>query len=130
MGQFVKFCIVGLSSTAVYYILYFLFVYLGAHYIIASVFGFIFSVLNSFFWNNRFVFRNETTQKRNVFNALVKTYISYIFTGLVLQNALLFLFIEILQISKYIAPFFCVIITVPLNFLFNKKWTFKPVKIN
>jgi len=33
-------------------------------------------------------------------------------------------FIDILHISKYIAPFFGLVITVPLNFILNKKWAF------
>jgi putative flippase GtrA len=40
----------------------------------------------------------------------------------------LFVFIEFFNISKYIAPFFGLIITIPLNFILNKLWAFSSVK--
>jgi len=126
--QFIKFGIIGFSNTIISYIIYALLVYLEFHYIFASFMGFNISVLNSFFWNNKYVFKNETDGKRNILYSLGKTYISYAFSGLILGNLLLFFFIDILHISKYIAPFFGLIITVPLNFILNKKWAFQPEK--
>jgi len=126
--QFIKFGIVGLSNTAISYIIYSVLVYMRLQYIIASVIAFIVSVLNSFFWNNKYVFKKEDDQKRNIIHTLIKTYISYAFTGLILQNILLFVFIDILHISKYLAPFLGLVITIPLNFILNKKWAFQPEK--
>ena len=128
--QFIKFGIVGLSNTAISYIIYFLLVYFDLHYLVASIIAFFISVLNSFFWNNKYVFKKEDGQKRNIAKSLVKTYVSYAFTGLFLQNVLLFVFIEFIKISKYIAPFFGLIITIPLNFFLNKLWAFRSVKHN
>jgi putative flippase GtrA len=128
--QFIKFGIVGLSNTAISYIIYFILVYIGLHYLFASIIAFIISVLNSFFWNNKYVFKKDDDQKRNIIHSLIKTYISYAFSGLILQNLLLFCFIDILHISKYLAPFFSLVITIPLNFILNKKWAFKSVQEN
>jgi hypothetical protein len=64
--QFIKFGIVGLSNTAISYIIYFLLVYFDLHYLIASIIAFFISVLNSFFWNNKYVFKKEDGQKRNI----------------------------------------------------------------
>lgn len=128
--QFIKFGIVGFSNTAIAYIVYALLVYLGLHYIFANIMSFIISVLNSFFWNNKYVFKNETTSKRSIFYSLIKTYISYAFSGIIVGNALLFLFVDVLHISKYIAPFFGLVISIPLNFILNKKWAFKPAYNN
>jgi len=126
--QFIKFGIVGFSNTAIAYIIYASLVYLKLHYILANIIAFIISVLNSFFWNNKYVFKNESTSKRNIFYSLIKTYISYSFTGIFLGNALLFLLVDVLHISKYLAPFFGLVITVPINFIMNKKWAFKSDK--
>lgn len=123
--QFIKFGVVGLSNTAVSYIVYYALVCAGAHYLAASVASFAVGVLNSFFWNNKYVFKRRGDEKRGVGGALVKTYVSYALTGLVLQNVLLFVFVDALRISKYIAPVFCLAATVPLNFVLNKKWAFK-----
>jgi putative flippase GtrA len=123
--QFTKFGIVGLSNTIIAYIIYSLLVYFGLYYIAASIIAFIISVLNSFFWNNKYVFKKHNNQKRNMVHSLVKTYLSYACTGLLLQNILLFVFIDILHISKYIAPLLGLTVTVPLNFVLNKLWAFK-----
>ncbi len=125
MGQFIKFGIVGLSNTAISYIVYSLLVFAGAHYLIASLVGFIVSVLNSFYWNNKYIFKVSGNDKRDVFGSLLKTFITYGFTGLIVSNALLVLLIETLQVCKYLAPLITLIVTVPLNFSLNKYWAFK-----
>jgi len=130
LPQFIKFGIVGLSNTVISYILYSVVVYFGIHYLIASIIAFSISVLNSFFWNNKYVFKKDDGQKRSIFHSIIKTYISYAFSGLILSNILLFIFIDILHISKYLAPFFGLVITIPLNFILNKKWAFQSVKHN
>jgi putative flippase GtrA len=127
--QFIKFGIVGFSNTLISYIIYASLVYLDIHYFIASIIAFAISVLNSFYWNNKYVFKKDNGQKRNLLHSLLKTYVSYAFTGLIIHNLLLFVFIDIMHISKYIAPLFVLIVTVPLNFVLNKLWAFKPEKI-
>jgi putative flippase GtrA len=128
--QFIKFGIVGLSNTIIAYAIYFLLVYFGLHYIVASVIAFVISVLNSFFWNNKYVFKKQQDHKRNILHSLLKTYLSYAFTGLILQNILLVVFIDFMHISKYIAPLFGLTVTVPLNFVLNKLWAFKTERDN
>jgi len=124
--QFIKFGIVGLSNTALSYIIYAALVYLGLYYIIASVISFVLSVLNSFYWNNKYVFKSGNDQRKHRFwDVLIKTYVSYAFTGLILSNILLYVFVDALHISKYLAPLLGLVITVPLNFVLNKKWAFK-----
>jgi putative flippase GtrA len=128
--QFIKFGIVGLSNTIIAYAIYSLMIYFGLHYIVASVIAFFISVLNSFFWNNKYVFKKQQDQKRNILYSLLKTFLSYAFTGLVIQNLLLFVFIDIIHISKYIAPLFGLTVTVPLNFVLNKLWAFRTERDN
>ncbi len=127
--QFVKFGLVGVTNTLVYYACYSILVRLGCHYALANGIGFVISVLNSYLWNSLFVFKKDAEKdegkKRSTAAALVKTFISYTLTGLVLQTFLLHLLIDIAGISKYIAPLLCVCVTTPLNFLLNKFWTFR-----
>lgn len=133
--QFVKFGLVGVTNTLVYYACYSILVRLGCHYAFANGIGFVISVLNSYLWNSLFVFTKDgekkdeektaEEKKRSTAAALVKTFISYTLTGLVLQTFLLHLLIDIAGISRYIAPLLCVCVTTPLNFLLNKFWTFR-----
>ena len=81
--QFVKFGMVGISNTAIYYLLYTLSlstiresgIFNGIDYVIASIIAFMLSVLWSFYWNNKMVFAIEEGQTRNLWRALIKTYI-------------------------------------------------------
>lgn len=131
--QFVKFGIVGLSNTIISYILYtsslFLFRAMGwipkVDYFVAQIVAIVLSMLWSFYWNNRLVFTIEDGKKRNMWSALLKTYISYSFTGLFLNSILIVLWVQVCHMSEFIAPILNLIISVPVNFLINKFWAFK-----
>lgn len=134
--QFVKFGIVGISNTVISYVVYLavLFFLQGmgglpkADYFIANVLAFILSVLWSFYWNNKYVFKEEEGVKRSIWKTLLKTYMSYAFSGLILTNVLSLLWIEVLHISKVIAPLINLVVSVPLNFVMNKFWAFREKK--
>ncbi len=129
--QFVKFCLVGVSNTIVSYLLNIAVLFLlkdaglSFDYVIANIVAFVLSVLWSFFWNNRFVFTKEEGEKRSVWKTLLKTYVAYSVTGIVLCNILSYIWIDVLGISKLIAPLINLIISVPINFLLNKFWAYK-----
>lgn len=131
--QFVRFGIVGVSNTIISYVIYVVcllfFQKMGIlkniDYIIAQVTQFVLSVLWSFYWNNRMVFTLKEGEKRSVWKALIKTYISYSFTGLFINSALLIVWVKVMHISEFIAPVINLLISVPLNFIINKFWAFK-----
>lgn len=129
--QFVKFGIVGISNNIIYYFFNLLILYLLKNkscdwdYILANVISFLISVLWSFYWNSKFVFTLDVKGKTSVWKCLLKTYISYGFTGIILNNILSFFWIFTFKISKFIAPLINIFITVPVNFILNKYWTFK-----
>lgn len=128
--QFIRFCIVGLSNTLLSYGINVLILVVLAplkwewDYVAANIIAFALSVLWSFYWNNRFVFHGEKKGKRALGKMLIKTYLAYGFTGILLNNALSWLWISVLGISKYIAPLINLFISVPLNFILNKFWAF------
>lgn len=130
--QFVKFGIVGLSNTVLSYILYvvclLVFRKLGVlpnnGYLVAQIVAFVISVLWSFYWNNKLVFTLKEGEQRSVFSALIKTFISYSFTGLFLNSILLVFWVKVVHISEFIAPIINLLVSVPLNFVINKFWAF------
>lgn len=130
--QFVSFGIVGVSNTIVNYLIYVgsllllrKFFYLPkADYYIATVIAFLLSVLWSYYWNSRMVFKLEQGEQRSWWKALLKSYISYSFTGLFLNSILLFLWVDLLHISEFIAPILNLLISVPINYMLNKFWAF------
>ena len=129
--QFVKFGVVGLTNTIISYVLNVLVLLalkpynVSWDYVAGNVIAFVLSVLWSFYWNNKYVFSVEDGRKRNIWAALLKTYIAYGFTGIVLSNVLSYVWIHVLGISKFIAPLLNLVISIPLNFIINKLWAFK-----
>lgn len=130
--QFIKFGIVGVSNTLVSYLLNLLCLFLldkydvAYDYVIANTVAFVLSVLWSFFWNERLVFtEKQDSYQSNRLVRLLKMYLSYGFTGIILNNVLSFLWISVLGISKVIAPLINSAVGVPINYVLNKKWTFE-----
>ena len=129
--EFLQFGLVGVSNTIVSYLLYVVTLVLVSKsgvtfdYIIANVVSWVLSVLWSFYWNNKFVFEKADNEERNIVHALIKTYISYAFTGLFLNSILSLLWVEVLGIPKIIAPIINLLVSVPLNFIMNKFWAFR-----
>ncbi len=131
--QFVKFGIVGVSNTIISYLIYAVSLlafrkygmFTGTYYLVAQFVGFMLSVLWSFYWNNKAVFVLEEGKQRSVWKALLKTYVSYSFTGIFLNTLLIYLWVDLMHISEFLAPMFNLVINVPINFLINKCWAFK-----
>lgn len=120
--QFAKFALVGVLNNAIYLAIYYLFVFISPElYIIGYTVGFFVSVLNSYYWNNKYVFEKG---EQGHLKTISKTYMAYGST-FVLSTILMFVMVEILGISRYHAPIINLTITIPLNFLINKFWTFK-----
>ena len=129
--QFVKYCLVGVSNTVVAYVLYAGIIFLirdfswRQDYIFANVLSFTLSVFWSFYWNNKYVFKEEDTGKRKMWRALGKCFLAYGFTGYILNNVLSYIWIQGLGFSRYIAPILNLPFSVPVNYLLNKLWAFK-----
>ena len=97
---------------------------------------------------SRFVFAESKEGEHRIWwQVLIKTYISYAFTGLFLTELLLFLWLDVIHIDQYlqpvatwmagygvimtpkdlavsIAPFLNMVFTIPINFCANKFWAF------
>lgn len=149
--QFLKFGLVGISNTVVNYVIYAIIIYCYGleYYVAASIVAFVISVLNAYVWQNIFVFREEAGgEKRVWWKVLLKTYAAYSFTGLILSNILLYLWIDVVDISRfaepvlrifrqlgivmtarelaaYGAPVLNMVVTIPLNFVINKFWAYR-----
>jgi putative flippase GtrA len=121
IGQFTKFGIVGISNTLINFIVYYPIAYIGVNYLLAHTLGFVISVLNAYYWNNKYVFQKH---ENSIFKSLIKVFASYGLTFIV-STGTLFIMVHYFGISNMIAPMLNLFITVPINFLLNKFWAFK-----
>ena len=58
-SQLIEFGIVGLSNNVIYYIAYAILILLSVPYLVAGSVGFLVSVINAYYWNNKYVFRTK-----------------------------------------------------------------------
>lgn len=123
--QFIKFGIVGVSNTLISLAIYYLFVWIDKDlYMWGNIVGWIVSVGNAFYWNNKYVFKTQNASWMDTFRRILKTYLSYGGTFL-LSTALLYLEVNFWSVSEWLAPVINLLITIPLNFVLNKLWAFK-----
>ncbi|MFF2157530.1 GtrA family protein [Paenibacillus chitinolyticus] len=125
LSQFFKYGVIGIIGTAVHTgTLAFLVEIYHIKPLVASICGFIVSLVISYFLNSRFTF----SQRRNVYVFIKYCVVSL--TGLFLNLVLLFLVVNILN-SWYVYGQVLSIVIVPIcNFTLNKVWAFKskPIK--
>lgn len=123
--QVIKFGVVGLSNTFVSMAVYYVILFINADwYMVGNVLGAALSIANAFFWNDRFVFKGNAKDIRSKLQRLIKTYVSYGGTSL-LSIVLLWIEVNLFSVSRVIAPVVNLFVTIPLNFVINKLWTFK-----
>lgn len=128
MEQFVKFAMVGFMNTFLNLILTYSLILLFKNTtpnktlltFYANAVGFFLTTLNSYYFNNKFVFKK--TYKGN-FWPLIKTYICYGSTFL-LSFVLTKIFTNLVGLNVFLVPALSLALTVPLNFLINKFWSF------
>lgn len=125
LWQFFKFGLVGLSNTIISLAIYYFIIFLNRDlYMLGNVLGWVVSVANGFYWSNKYVFKSQENSCASVLKRLLRTYLSYGVTFL-LSTALLVIQVDILGVSEWLAPVINLIITIPLNFIFNKFFAFK-----
>lgn len=122
--QFIKFGIVGISNTLVSLAVYYVVLWINPDwYLAGNVAGWVVSVANAFYWNNKYVFAKSGENIWELLKKLGKSYLSYGSTFL-LGTLLLYLEVDVWGLSAILCPVLNLLVTIPLNFLLNKFWTF------
>ena len=101
--QFIKFCIVGLSNTIICEGIYVVLLFFGVHYLAANIIGNLISILNAYYWSNKYVFKAEEGEERVWWKVLIKTYATYGFS-MVLSAGLLVFWLEIVKLEQFMGP--------------------------
>ncbi len=101
--QFIKFCLVGLSNTIICEGVYVVLLFFGVHYLAANIIGNLISILNAYYWSNKYVFKVEEGEHRVWWRVLLKTYATYGFSML-LSAGLLIFWLEIVKLELYMGP--------------------------
>lgn len=124
-SQFIKFCLLGIGNTIISLVIYYLFILINSNlYVVGYCVGFLISVCNAYYWNSHHIFGESAhkvvlVEKR----AFLKTYVSYILT-LALGTLFMYILVDIINITEYLAPIINILLTTPVNFLLNKYWVY------
>lgn len=118
--RFIKFGIVGISNTVLLLLIYYVCIYIGFSYLWANTISWGLSILNAYYWNNRYVFNGHRSWKEK----LIKTYCAYGISYLV-SMILMYLLVEKICFTNKLAPILVLIFTAPLNYALNRYWSFK-----
>jgi putative flippase GtrA len=121
VGQFVKFGIVGVSNTLIFFLVYTLLLKVfGVWYVAASGIGFAVGATNGFLWNRRWTFRGH------VGDALTPVRWFVVQTsGLFLNLGLVYLFVDGAGLGELLGQAVTIVIVTLTTFFANRAWTFK-----
>ena len=97
-------------------------------FLVALVFGFVLSVAWAFLLNRKYVFTSPEERAVPWHTALLKTYLSYIATGIGLSSLLSLLWVYALHIPKEVLTVLNDTLCFPVNFLLVKFWSFRSAK--
>ena len=130
--QFARFGLVGVSNTAISYAVEMLGYYVlfanapmdeRVKVALVSALSFAVSTVNSYYWNNRFVFGGGKKPFLKHLAAYFRMAACYALTGLAL-SPLIKLGLGRLGLPFWLASISTLIVTIPLNFVLNKFWAF------
>lgn len=120
--QFIKFGIVGASSTVIDWNIFYFFNYVfGIYYLTAKVLSFSVAVINSFIWNRRWTFRSIDPNSKKEFTK----FLIVALVGLSLNALIMYLAVSIFHTRKIVGLACATGIVTSWNFLINKFYTFK-----
>jgi len=123
--RFVKFGMVGFSNTLISLGVYYILIEFNAYYQLANVVAFIFSSLSGFFLNRMWVFK---VSHQPLILQIIKYYMVY-FASLILGVVLSYVWVELANLSMYIAPLINLVFTIPFNYILSKKWAFRKADV-
>jgi putative flippase GtrA len=125
MIKFLKFGAVGILNTFITIGSFMIFVYFGMNYIIANVVAYSFGVINSFYWNNTWVFQTRSRSSKVLSKFVVVNLIT-----LGVTTIILFLLVEHFSLHSIAGQILATGCGMVINFMLNKSWTFTNTAIN
>lgn len=117
--EFIKFGIVGVSNTLITFLVYNILLKLGVNYLVANVIGYICGMINGFIWSKKWVFKVEDESKMYFVKFALVNLLS-----LAVSTGLLMILVKQLSLNSTVAQLITTCITVVINYLLNKVWTF------
>jgi putative flippase GtrA len=119
--QFMKFGVVGVSNTLIFFLVYTLLLKVfGVWYLAASGIGFAVGAINGFLWNRAWTFRGHVGDAFTPVRwFVVQT------SGLLANLGLVYLFVDGVGLDELVGQAVTTVIVTVVTFLANRAWTFR-----
>lgn len=93
-------------------------------YLIANAIAFVGAVIFSYFANRHFVFENKVSGAAAIFRQFLTFFGTRVFS-FVIEEVLLFVLVELMTVSEFIAKWPVAVLVVVLNYVFGKLLVFR-----
>lgn len=125
VSQFIKFSLVGILNTAIHFgVFYFLYSFMGLYHLLASATGFCIAVTNSYFMNKYWTFNQGNS---NIYSEFTR-FLMVSLLSLLINLACMSILVDLFSIHPPTAQLAAIMITLVVNFLGNRYWTFNSSK--
>ena len=124
-GMFIRYVIIGLLTTAINFVVFYIFKFLGVNYLIANTIAWFASVVFAFFMNKQIVFRSAYTSRKAFIIELVE-FFALRGVSLLLDDGLMFLGISVMHLPMIIVKIGTQVIVIISNYIFSKLIFVKP----
>ena len=122
MTQFIRFSLVGVINTLLHYLVFFvLFDRFGVFHLLASTLGFVVAVINSYLMNRYWTFQ---ATGRGVYIEFARFFTVSV-VALMVNLMCMALLVEWFGIYPPYAQLLAIVLTLIVNFLGNKYWSFR-----
>lgn len=117
----IKYGIIGIIGLGVeFFVFYVMLRIVGFHYLIANIFSVVIAITHNFLLNAFFNFKVVN----NLFIRFLK-YFSFGITGLLISSGILYILVDLLLLNELISKAIVLSFIVLVQYILNKKFTFK-----
>jgi len=121
--QFIKFSLVGVLNTIVFYVIYYVMLQLGVFYVVAAATGTTAGIVNSYVINRKFVFKSSKMSVGEVVKFLIVYGVQYLSNITVIHIC-----VEYIGISAELGGILAIGVGVFISFFGHKFWSFRKVE--
>lgn len=120
-SQFIKFSLVGVLNTVIHYGVFYVLYSFAGYYLLASGTGFCIAVVHSYILNKFWPFQRRGSRVRAEFSKFLG--VSLLSLGVNLAG--MAILVELLAVHPPVAQLLTIVLTLAINFLGNRFWTFR-----
>ena len=124
VGQFIRFSLVGVSNTLVFYAIYLVILWLGFSFVVAVTAGTVVGIVNSYVLNKVFTFRSGKKSTGKLMGEKIRFVTVYVVQYFV-NIAVISVCVNVFGIRAELAGLPGIGIAVAVSFFGHKYWTFR-----